>query len=80
MAEQAIPVQAYANGKPAALSTFTKAIYSLTPENEVGERLDNTLASLQEQINAIQSQMSTMQSQINLISANALPYDGAGGA
>ena len=79
MAEQAIPVQAYANGKPVALSTFTKAIYSLTPENEVGERLDNTLASLQEQINAIQSQMSTMQSQINLISANALPYDGAGG-
>lgn len=71
MAEQSVPVQAYANGKPASLSTFTKSVYSLTSENEVGERLDNTLASLQSQIDAIRSQ-------INSISANTLPYDGAG--
>ena len=43
-------VQPYANGKPAAINTFTKYIYELTPENELGERLDNKISGIEQDI------------------------------
>lgn len=50
MAEEFVSVQPYANGKPAAINTFTKYIYELTPENELGERLDNKISDIEQNI------------------------------
>ena len=55
MAEETKLVKIYADGTPASISTFTKSIYSLTPENEVGERLDNTLDNMQSDLNTHKS-------------------------
>lgn len=55
MAEETKLVKIYADGTPASISTFTKSIYSLTPENEVGERLDNTLNNIQSDLNTHKS-------------------------
>lgn len=50
-----IEAQAYIDGTPASISTFTKSIYSLTSENEVGERLDNILDNIQSDLNTHKS-------------------------
>ena len=55
MAEETKLVKIYADGTPASISTFTKSVYSLTPENEVGERLDNTLDNMQSDLNTHKS-------------------------
>ena len=53
MADNVKVVKAKANGQPASLVGFTKAIYSITEAGEVGERLDNTLENMQSQIDEI---------------------------
>lgn len=65
MAEETKLVKIYADGTPASISTFTKSIYSLTPENEVGERLDNTLNNIQSDLDNIQSDLNNIQSDLN---------------
>ena len=64
MADNVKVVKAKANGQPASLVGFTKAIYSVTETGEVGERLDNTLANMQSQITQNVTQLQSSLSQV----------------
>lgn len=64
MADNVKVVKAKANGQPASLVGFTKAIYSVTEAGEVGERLDNTLANMQSQITQNVTQLQSSLSQV----------------